>query len=54
MNAAQRAAKRVKRERRPEKASSWYCAGCKSRHPSGQRCPTPRLFVKGFNREGAN
>jgi hypothetical protein len=31
------------------------CPGCKAterkeRHPEGVRCPSPRLFAKGFNR----
>lgn len=48
--AAQRAAKRAVREKRPEKETTWYCAGCKARHPYGQQCPAPRLRAKGFNR----
>jgi len=46
----QRAAKRAKRENRLTKLDTWFCAGCGVRHPNGQRCPTPRLFAKGFNR----
>ncbi len=40
-----RAAKRFKREHRKTKDDSWYCAGCKSRHPKGDRCPVPRLYA---------
>lgn len=47
---AQRAAKRVKRENRESKENSWYCAGCKGRHPNGHACPTVRLRANGFNR----
>ena len=48
--AAQRAAKRVAREKRSAKEGTWFCAGCKARHLLSERCPTPRLFAKGFNR----
>lgn len=50
---AQRAAKRKKREDRPEKSEGWMCAGCKIRHPFGQSCPAPRLYARGFNRSRA-
>lgn len=38
-------AKRAKRENRASKKTTWYCAGCQSRHPKGARCPSPRLFA---------
>lgn len=47
---AQRAAKRHKRENRDSKESTWYCAGCKGRHPNGHACPQVRLRANGFNR----
>lgn len=50
MNDQKRAAKRLKREKRDSKKDSWYCAGCKERHPFGTACPAPRLRAVGFNR----
>lgn len=38
--AAQRAAKRSRRENR-EKAGTWWCGACNERHPNGERCPIP-------------
>lgn len=49
----QRAVKRRKREDRPSKKTTWYCAGCKDRHPMGTKCPVPRLFAKMTNRMNA-
>jgi hypothetical protein len=46
MNQQQRNAKRIKRERRQTKENSWYCAGCKKRHPLDSRCPIPRLQAR--------
>lgn len=42
--------KRFKRENRATKKESWYCAGCKARHPFGERCPVPRLSAPMSNR----
>jgi hypothetical protein len=42
-NSAKRAAKRFKREHRPEKVGTWRCTnGCGERHPNNERCPIPR------------
>lgn len=40
--AAQRAAKRAARARRPIDRSTWKCSGCGGRHPLNERCPIPR------------
>jgi len=50
---SQRAAKRKKRESRIEKETTWYCAGCKTRHPMKEKCPIPRLFARMTNRMNA-
>lgn len=52
MSDNKRAAKRFKRENRKEKETTWYCAGCKSRHPFTMPCPAPRLFASQNGRTG--
>lgn len=46
MNQQQRNAKRSKRENRASKETTWFCAGCRERHPNDQRCFVPRLHAK--------
>lgn len=46
--------KKFKRENRESKKTSWFCAGCKVRHPKGQVCTTPRLFAPNFTRVTKN
>lgn len=42
MSAAKRAAKRFRREHRPEKRDTWRCTNCGDRHQKNYRCPIMR------------
>ena len=43
----QRAAKRVQREDRESKVTSWHCPNCGNRHGKGSACPYIRRWATG-------